>query len=226
TRITGQSARPHIGRPMANRRVYLLDANHQPVPLGVAGEIYIGGVGVARGYLNRPELTAERFLADPFPTAPNARMYKTGDMGRWHADGTIDYLGRNDEQVKIRGFRIEPGEVESAVQGCTGVREAVVVAQRTATATGDQRLVAYYTLSDEALTVEALKAQLTQRLPAHMVPSAYVQLGQIPLTPNGKVDRKALPAPDDSAFVRTRYEVPQGETEQMLAQLWQDLLGI
>ncbi|WP_263009660.1 non-ribosomal peptide synthetase, partial [Dickeya oryzae] len=224
TRITGQTARPHIGRPMANRRVYLLDANHQPVPLGVAGEIYIGGTGVACGYLNRPELTAERFLADPFSTAPNARMYKTGDMGRWHADGTIDYLGRNDEQVKIRGFRIEPGEVESAVQGCTGVREAVVVAQRTAT--GDQRLVAYYTLSDKALTVEALKAQLAQRLPAPMVPSAYVQLGQIPLTPNGKVDRKALPTPDDSAFVRHDYEAPKTAAEQAIATIWQDLLGI
>ncbi len=224
TRITGQTARPHIGRPMANRRVYLLDANRQPVPVGVTGEIYIGGTGVARGYLNRPDLTAERFLADPFSSAPNARMYKTGDVGRWHADGTIDYLGRNDEQVKIRGFRIEPGEVESAVQGCTGVREAVVVAQRTTT--GDQRLVAYYTLSDEALTVEALKAQLTQRLPASMVPAAYVQLGQIPLTPNGKVDRKALPAPDDSAFVRHDYEAPKTAAEQAIATIWQGLLGI
>ncbi|MBP2847780.1 AMP-binding protein, partial [Dickeya oryzae] len=181
TRITGQTARPHIGRPMANRRVYLLDAASQPVPLGVAGEIYIGGVGVARGYLNRPDLTAGRFLADPFATAPNARMYKTGDLGRWHADGTIDYLGRNDDQVKIRGFRIEPGEIAAVLTTCVGVTDAVV------TVSPDQQLLAYY-ISDETIsndteisddskvTTESLKAQLAQRLPAHMVPSAYVRL--------------------------------------------------
>ncbi|WP_153509097.1 non-ribosomal peptide synthetase, partial [Dickeya oryzae] len=215
---------PPIGYPIDNSRLYILDAHQQPVPLGIAGEIYIGGVGVARGYLNRPDLTAERFLADPFVTEPNARMYRTGDLGRWLADGGIEYLGRNDFQVKIRGFRIEPGEVESVLQDCTGVREAVVVAQRTAT--GDHRLVAYYTLSDEALTVEALKQELAQRLPGYMVPSAYVRLTQIPLTQNGKVDRKALPAPDDSAFVRTTYQAPQGETELALAAIWQRLLGI
>ncbi|WP_033581533.1 non-ribosomal peptide synthetase, partial [Dickeya zeae] len=231
TRITGQTTRPHIGRPMANRRVYLLDANHQPVPVGVTGEIYIGGVGVARGYLNRPDLTAERFLDDPFVTEPNARVYCTGDMGRWHADGTIDYLGRNDDQVKIRGFRIEPGEIAAVLTTCAGITDAVV------TVSPDQQLLAYY-ISDETIsndteisddskvTTEALKAQLAQRLPAHMVPSAYVRLTQIPLTPNGKVDRKALPAPDDSAFVRTAYEAPQGETELALAAIWQRLLGI
>ncbi|MBP2860035.1 AMP-binding protein, partial [Dickeya oryzae] len=152
-------------------------------PVGVTGEIYIGGVGVARGYLNRPDLTAERFLADPFSTAPNARMYKTGDVGRWHADGTIDYLGRNDEQVKIRGFRIEPGEIAAVLTTCAGVTDAVV------TVSPDQQLLAYYisddTISDDSeVTTEALKAQLAQRLPAHMVPSAYVRLDRIPLTPN------------------------------------------
>ncbi|MCA7015416.1 AMP-binding protein, partial [Dickeya dadantii] len=161
--ITGQSALPHIGRPMANRRVYLLDAYRQPVPVGVTGELYIGGTGVARCYLNQPALTAERFLNDPFSTEPNARMYRTGDLARWLADGGIEYLGRNDFQVKIRGFRIEPGEVESVLQDCAHVREAVVIAQRTAT--GDHRLVAYYTVSDEQLTVEALKQELAQRLP-------------------------------------------------------------
>ncbi|NPE50869.1 amino acid adenylation domain-containing protein, partial [Dickeya dadantii] len=215
---------PPIGYPIYNNRLYILDTHQQPVPLGIAGEIYIGGAGVARGYLNRPDLTAERFLTDPFSPETGARMYRTGDLGRWLADGSIEYLGRNDFQVKIRGFRIEPGEVESVLQDCAGVREAVVIAQHTAT--GDHRLVAYYTLSDEALTVEALKQALAQRLPVHMVPSAYVRLEQIPLTPNGKVDRKALPAPDDSAFVRTGYEAPQGETEQALAAIWQDLLGI
>ncbi|KGT96448.1 condensation domain-containing protein, partial [Dickeya fangzhongdai] len=150
--------------------------------------------------------------------------YRTGDLGCWQADGTIDYWGRNDFQVKIRGFRIEPGEVESALQACDGVDEAVVIAQRTDT--GDHRLVAYYTLSDESVSIEALKQQLTRRLPDFMVPSAYVPLAQIPLTRHGKVDRRAMPAPDDSAFVRTQYETPQTTTEQAIATIWQDLLGI
>ncbi|KGT96203.1 non-ribosomal peptide synthetase, partial [Dickeya fangzhongdai] len=215
---------PPIGYPVYNNRLYILDAHQQLVPQGVSGELYIAGAGVARGYLNQPALTAERFLDDPFSTEPGARMYRTGDLGRWLADGGIEYLGRNDFQVKIRGFRIEPGEVESVLQDCTSVREAVVIAQRTAT--GDHRLVAYYTVSNEALTVEALKQELAQRLPGYMVPSAYVPLDRIPLTQNGKVDRRALPAPDDSAFVRTDYEAPQGEAEQALAAIWQDLLGI
>ncbi|MEJ2075381.1 MAG: amino acid adenylation domain-containing protein [Reinekea sp.] len=210
---------PPIGYPVDNVRLYILDAHQQPVPQGVSGELYIAGVGVARGYLNQPELTAERFLNDPFSAEPNARMYRTGDLGRWLADGSIEYLGRNDFQVKIRGFRIEPGEVESVLQDCDGVREAVVLAQ-------DHRLVAYYTVSEDSLTVEALKTQLARRLPAHMVPSAYVALDQIPLTQNGKVNRKALPTPDDSAFARTEYQAPQGEIEQALASIWQDLLGI
>ncbi|KGT96179.1 non-ribosomal peptide synthetase, partial [Dickeya fangzhongdai] len=220
TLITGQTARPHIGRPMINRRVYLLDAYRQPVPVGVTGELYIGGTGVARGYLNQPVLTAERFLDDPFPTEPGARLYKTGDLGRWNADGTIDYLGRNDDQVKIRGFRVELGEIASALTACTGVTDAVV------TVSPEQQLLAYYTPSDSGVTADELKAQLAQRLPAHMVPSAYVPLARIPLTQNGKVDRNALPAPDDSAFVRTEFEAPQGEAEQALAAIWQDLLGI
>ncbi|QIZ46641.1 amino acid adenylation domain-containing protein [Dickeya zeae] len=223
-----------IGRPIANTRMYILDEHRQPVPVGVVGEIYIGGMGVARGYLNRPDLTAERFLDDPFAHEPGARMYRAGDLARWNADGTLDYLGRNDFQVKIRGFRIEPGEVESALQSCDGVSDAVVVAQRTDT--GDHRLVAYYTLSDTSVSdasiseasvsIEALKQQLAHRLPDFMVPSAYVPLAQIPLTRHGKVDRNALPAPDDSAFVRTTYEVPQTATEQAIATIWQDLLGI
>ncbi|WP_193747035.1 non-ribosomal peptide synthetase, partial [Dickeya sp. NCPPB 3274] len=220
TLITGQTARPHIGRPMANRRIYLLDADRQPVPVGVAGEIYIGGAGVARGYLNRPDLSAEHFLTDPFSTAPNARLYRTGDLGRWNADGTIDYLGRNDDQVKIRGFRIEPGEIAAALTACTGITDAVV------TISPAQQLLAYYTSDHSEVTTDELKAQLAQRLPGYMVPSAYVRLEQIPLTQNGKVDRKALPAPDDSAFVRNRHEAPQGETEQALAAIWQSLLGI
>ncbi|MCA7011681.1 amino acid adenylation domain-containing protein, partial [Dickeya dadantii] len=209
-----------IGYPKANNRMYILDADGQPVPVGTVGELYIGGVQVARGYLNRADLTAERFLDDPFSTDANARLYRTGDLSRWLADGTIEYLGRNDFQVKIRGFRVELGEIASALLACTGVADAVV------TVSADQQLVAYYTVSDKELTVEALKQRLAQRLPAQMMPAAYVVLDQIPLTPNGKVDRNALPAPDDSAFVRTDYEAPQGETEQRLAQIWQELLGI
>ncbi len=209
-----------IGYPKANNRIYILDAGGQPVPVGVVGELYIGGVQVARGYLNRPDLTAERFLADPFSTEPTARLYRTGDLSRWLADETIEYLGRNDFQVKIRGLRVEPGEIASALLACTGVADAVV------TIRSNQQLVAYYTVADEVLTVEGLKQQLAQRLPAHMIPAAYVMLAQIPLTPNGKVDRNALPAPDDNAFVRSDYEAPQGQTEQILAQVWQDLLGI
>ncbi|MCA7015402.1 AMP-binding protein, partial [Dickeya dadantii] len=157
--ITGQSAQPHIGRPMANRRVYLLDAYRQPVPVGVIGELYIGGTGVARGYLNQPALTAERFLNDPFSTEPNARMYRTGDLARWNSDGTIDYLGRNDFQVKIRGFRVELGEIASALTACAGVTDAVV------TVSPEQQLLAYYTPSDSDVTADELKAQLAQRLP-------------------------------------------------------------
>ncbi|MEE3650352.1 MULTISPECIES: non-ribosomal peptide synthetase [unclassified Brenneria] len=213
----------HIGRPIANTRTYILDAEGQPAPMGVSGELYIGGAQVARGYLNRADLTAERFLPDPFADEADARMYKTGDLGRWLADGAIEYLGRNDFQVKIRGFRIELGEIESALLACEGVSGAVV------TVSGEEkRLVAYYTADDatQATSIEGLKAQLGVRLPEYMVPAAYVRLERIPLTPNGKVDRKALPAPDEAAFIRQAYEAPQGADEQALAALWQSLLGL
>ncbi|MEE3650353.1 MULTISPECIES: non-ribosomal peptide synthetase [unclassified Brenneria] len=216
-----------IGRPIANTQVYLLDAQHSPVPVGVAGEIYIAGAGVTRGYLNRPQLTAERFLPDPFADEADARMYKTGDLGRRLADGAIEYLGRNDFQVKIRGFRIELGEIESALLACDGVREAVVAAVGAPSQTQDKRLVAYYVADGEHnLSVETLKTQLGARLPEYMVPAAYVRLERIPLTPNGKVNRKALPAPDEAAFARQIYQAPQGADEQALAALWQSLLGV
>ena len=215
-----------IGRPVANTQIYVLDERGQPVPIGVAGEIHIGGEGVARGYLNRPDLTAERFVEDPFATRKGARMYRTGDLGRWREDGTIEYLGRNDDQVKIRGFRIELGEIEARILELSAVREAVVLAREDIP--GDRRLVAYWTQADEGqvLEVESLREHLKAELPGYMVPSAFVRLDAMPLTPNGKVDRKALPAPDASALVAREYEAPQGQTEELLAGIWRELLGI
>ncbi|MCS4509890.1 non-ribosomal peptide synthetase [Xylophilus ampelinus] len=210
-----------IGVRLPHLRIYILDARMQPVPIGVQGELYIGGGGVARGYLNRPQLTAERFLDDPF--VPGARLYRSGDLGRWLSDGSIEYLGRNDQQVKIRGFRIEPGEIEARLAQVPGVREVVVLAREDAP--GDVRLVAYYTGAD-TLQADALRQHAAQGLPPYMVPAAYVALAALPLTPNGKLDRKALPAPEDQAFARSAYEAPQGPDEQALATLWAELLGI
>ncbi|HET7864785.1 MAG TPA: amino acid adenylation domain-containing protein, partial [Burkholderiaceae bacterium] len=210
-----------IGRPAPNTSVHILDALGQPAPIGVVGEIHIAGAGLARGYLNRPDLTAERFVPDPFGPA-GARMYRSGDLGRWRADGTVEFIGRNDHQVKIRGFRIELGEIEAALQACPGVREAVVLAHEDEP--GNKRLVAYLTGSQ--LQPEALRAALARSLPEYMVPAAYVLLEALPLTPNGKLDRKALPAPEGSAFGVARFEPPQGEIETTLAALWCELLGL
>jgi amino acid adenylation domain-containing protein len=214
-----------IGRPIANTRIYILDRRGEPVPAGVDGEIFIGGVGVARGYLNRPELTAERFVCDPFSTEPDARMYKTGDLGRWLADGNIEFRGRNDFQVKIRGFRIELGEIEAKLAECVGVREAVVIAREDVP--GDKRLVAYLVPEDgAALHTTELRTALSAQLPEYMLPTAFVALESLPLTANGKLDRKALPAPDAASFAAREYEAPEGETETILAAIWQDLLGV
>ncbi|WP_143707554.1 non-ribosomal peptide synthetase, partial [Xenorhabdus ehlersii] len=216
---------PPIGRPIANNRIYLLDGNGQPVPVGVTGEIYIAGAGIARGYLNRPELTAERFLVDPFSPNPDDRMYKTGDLGRWRPDGNIDYLGRNDFQVKLRGFRIELGEIETQLMQCHGVREAVVIAREDEP--GQKRLVAYLRPRAGAKLVPAeLRQQLARHLADYMLPTAFVMLETFPLTPNGKLNRQALPAPDDSAVVTRSYEAPVGDIETALAQIWQGLLGL
>jgi amino acid adenylation domain-containing protein len=219
-----------IGRPVANTKIYLLDKNKHPVPLGAVGELYIGGAGVARGYLNRPELTEERFLANPFSTDPNARMYKTGDLGRFRADGTIDYLGRNDFQVKIRGFRVELEEIEAALARCTGVREAVVLAREDHS--GDKRLVAYITANGATagsavpLDIETLRSQLSSLLPGYMVPAVYVLLEKLPFTPNGKVDRKALPLPNARAYATRAYESPVGEMETNIARAWMEALKL
>ncbi|HEX8317857.1 amino acid adenylation domain-containing protein, partial [Longimicrobium sp.] len=214
---------PAIGAPVGNVRVYVLDAAGEPVPVGVAGELFIGGAGVARGYLDRPAVTAERFVPDPFGGQPGARLYRTGDLGRWRADGTLEFLGRNDFQVKIRGFRVELGEIEARLLEHPSVREAVVAAREDAA--GDRRLVAYVVGSD-SVEVEALRSYLSERLPEHMVPAAYVHLLALPLTPNGKLDRKALPAPEGDAYARRGYEAPVGETEQALAEVWSELLGL
>jgi amino acid adenylation domain-containing protein len=211
-----------IGRPISNTRIYLLDEGLQPVPVGVAGEIYIGGAGVARGYLNRPELTAERFITSPFVAGD--RLYKTGDLGRYLADGNIEFLGRNDFQVKIRGYRIELGEIEARLLSYPGVREAVVLAREDAT--GDKRLVAYYSSAqDAAPRIDELREFLKQQLPEYMVPAAFVLLEKLPLTANGKLDRKALPEPDGESYATQAYEAPAGPVESVVAEIWAGLLG-
>jgi amino acid adenylation domain-containing protein len=212
-----------IGRPIANTQIYILDARGDPAPIGVVGELYIGGAGVARGYLNRPDLTSQRFVADPFSAEPGARMYKTGDLARWTADGVLEYLGRNDFQVKIRGFRIELGEIEARLAEYESVREPVVLAREDSS--GDKRLVAYY-VSDVNIAVEALRAHLLAKLPEYMVPAAFVCLDRMPLSQNGKVERKALPAPDSSAYVQGTFEAPAGPVEEKLARIWARLLGL
>lgn len=219
-----------IGRPIANLRIYLLDQHLRPVPLGVAGELYIAGTGVARGYLNRPDLTAERFLNDPFVTDSHARMYRTGDLARYLRNGDIEYLGRNDNQVKIRGFRIELGEIDAVLLQQPDISEAVVVARDDAQ--GDLRLVAYVVLNASAErhnTSESIaqwREHLAAQLPDYMVPAAFVRLDGLPLTANGKLDRKALPLPDDDAFFRNTYVAPESDVEILMAELWQELLGV
>ncbi|QVV82095.1 amino acid adenylation domain-containing protein, partial [Serratia marcescens] len=213
-----------IGRPIGNTRIYLLDEHGQPVPLGATGEIYIAGPGVALGYLNRAELTAERFLADPFN--PGERMYRTGDLARYLPDGNIDYLGRNDRQVKIRGFRIECGEIEARVAGHPAVREAVVDVLGEA---DNKRLVAWVVPEADAARqtlAVTLRQYLAGMLPEFMLPAAWVALDTLPLTPNGKLDRRALPEPQEDAYVREVYAEPEGELETLLAGIWRELLGI
>ncbi|GGG86308.1 hypothetical protein GCM10011585_32760 [Edaphobacter dinghuensis] len=223
TPITAADETPHIGRPIMNMRIYLLDSHSQLVPLGAAGEMYIGGAGVARGYLNRPELTTERFLVDPFSDEPGARMYKTGDLARYLPDGNLEFLGRNDQQVKIRGFRIELGEIEARLAEHPLATDAAVIVREDTP--DDKRLVAYYT-GDVSLTAEQLRSYLSALLPEYMVPAAFVHLEILPLTHNGKLDRKALPAPEGDAFANHAYEPPQGETEIVLAEVWKDLLHV
>lgn len=224
SRVTGEpnpTGAVDIGRPIANTQIYILDAHRQPVPIGVPGELWIGGEGVARGYWHRPDLTADKFTADPF--LPGNRMYRTGDLARYRPDGVIDFLGRVDHQVKLRGHRIELGEIESALMQHSSVRQAVVVL-RTDEA-DDPRLVAYLVPSDAEPRPDALREFLEQKLPDHMVPSVFVFLPQLPLTPNGKVDRKQLPAPASSrAKAATGFVAPTAGPEEAIAAIWKDIL--
>ena len=217
------SATVPIGRPIANTQAYVLDAGLEPLPLGVSGELCIGGAGVARGYVNRPEETGERFVDDPFAANPGARMYRTGDRARYLRDGTIEYLGRLDQQVKIRGFRVEPGEIEATLQRHPAVRQAAVVTQGEA---DDLRLVAYLVASPQPAGAE-LRSFLSQWLPEYMIPSLVVPMDGLPLTASGKIDRLALPDPALLELQREEEFVPpRNAVEEEIADIWQELLGL
>jgi non-ribosomal peptide synthetase component F/acyl carrier protein len=215
-----------IGRPVANTQIHIVDRNFQPLPVGVPGELLIGGDGLARGYLGRPDLTSEKFIPDPFSTKPGARVYRAGDLALWRRDGTLEVVGRMDHQVKLRGFRIELGEIEAALAECAGVEQAVVHCREDRP--GDKRLVAYVTLAsvtaNATLTADVMRAHLRKSLPDYMIPSAFLVLEAFPLTPNGKVDRKALPAPD-AAGAAAEGELPRTPEEQQMAALWGEVLG-
>ena len=215
-----------IGRPIANTRLYVLDSYGEPAPAGISGEIYVSGAGIARGYLERPDLTAQRFLKDPFAPDPEARMYRTGDLGRWLPHGNIEFVGRKDFQVKIRGFRVELGEIEARLSQYPDVDQAVVLAKEDQQ--GDKLLVAYYTSTSEARRVDpaALRAYLAGVLPEYMTPVAYVQLDRLPQTLTGKLDRGALPAPDDQAYLSDSGEEPRTATERKLASVWTSMLPV
>ncbi|HKV12758.1 MAG TPA: amino acid adenylation domain-containing protein [Thermoanaerobaculia bacterium] len=217
------SEEPRIGRPVSGSAAYVLDRDGQPAPLGVAGELYLAGAGLARGYLGRPELTAERFVPDPFGREPGGRLYRTGDLVRQRREGDLDFLGRIDHQVKIRGFRIELGEIEAALLAQPCVREAVVLVREDRP--GDRRLVAY--VAGDAVEPTLLRERLGERLPAYMVPALFVQLSALPLTPNGKVDRRSLPVPEgERPELRSGFLAPGTPAEQTLAAIWSQVLGV
>jgi amino acid adenylation domain-containing protein len=217
---------PPIGRPIGNTTVYLLDRNMEIVPVGVPGELFIGGACLARGYMNHPDLTAERFIPDPFGNEPGARLFRTGDMGRYLPDGDIDYLGRADDQIKLRGLRIEPGEIEAAIRAHTEVDMAVVLAK--AVGRGSRRLIAYVVPNRGAQIAACdLRAFLKESLPDFMIPSAFVLLDSFPLTVGGKVDRSALPDPDMSRpDLDQNFEMPRSDVERTVAGIWQQVLEV
>jgi amino acid adenylation domain-containing protein len=225
TRADVRSSGSTIGRPIPDVRVYLLDAALQPVPIGVSGEMYVGGAGVARGYWQREELSKERFIANPFSADPAARLYKSGDLARYLPDGNLEYLGRIDTQVKIRGFRIELGEIEAVLSKCPEIVQSTVLVREDLP--GDRTIVAYVVARD-AVTFDRqqIRQFLRLKLPDYMVPSAFVVLAELPLTPNGKIDRRALPAPDRQRNERTIFVPPRNPLEQQLVQIWSHLLKI
>jgi acyl-coenzyme A synthetase/AMP-(fatty) acid ligase/acyl carrier protein len=214
-----------IGYPVANTQIYVLDQNLSPVPVGVSGELYIGGVQVARGYLNRPDLTAERFIPDPYGKEPGAKLYKSGDLARYRADGAIEYLGRIDFQVKIRGLRIELGEIEATIDGFDEVSRSVVSVWEASS--GDKRLIAYYSAkAGRTVDVDRLRHYLENKLPPYMVPQHFIPMETIPLTQSGKADRKALPKLEFSKADARDYKEPAAGAEAVVANIWRELLGV
>jgi acyl-coenzyme A synthetase/AMP-(fatty) acid ligase/acyl carrier protein len=215
---------PPIGRPISNTELFLLDGHLNPVPIGVPGELYIGGESLARGYLNRPELTAEKFIPHLFAGKPGERLYKTGDKARYLSDGNIEFLGRNDDQVKVRGYRIELGEIEVALRAHPQVNQTVVLAREDSF--GDKRLVAYV-VGGNSVKVHDLRGFLKSKLPDYMVPSSFVVLDTLPLTPNRKIDRRALPAPNqDRPELENAFVAPRTRTEELIAAVWTETLKI
>jgi acyl-coenzyme A synthetase/AMP-(fatty) acid ligase/acyl carrier protein len=221
-----ESATVPIGKPIANTVVYILDGNLKPVPIGVPGEICIGGAGVAAGYLNQPQQTAERFIPNPYSPQISENLYRTGDLARFLHDGNIEFLGRIDHQLKIRGFRVEPAEIESVLRKHPGVQQGLVMAREDQP--GDKRLVAYVVPAlGAAPTSEALRHFLAAQLPDYMIPSAFVMLDSLPLTPNGKIDRRALPAPEQARLSGDREVVAaRNPIEEKLIAIWSDVLGV
>jgi len=224
TEDNGQEKYSPVGKPIANTQMYVLDGRMEPTPVGVSGELYVGGAGLARGYLGRPDLTAERFVPNAFKGA-GERLYRTGDLGRWREDGTLEFLGRADEQVKIRGYRIELGEIEAALRAIPGVSAAAVMAREEQA--GQKRLVAYVVGREGVAAPSAaqLRVELQKRLPDYMLPSAYVELEKLPLTPNGKLDRRALPAPG-GVRAEQGYVAPRNAVEELLCGIWARVLGL
>jgi amino acid adenylation domain-containing protein len=224
---------PPIGKPISNFQLYVLDKHGEPLPIGVPGELYIGGVGLAVAYHNRTDLTAEKFVPNPFVSdtdgpsdahRPSSRLYRSGDLVKFLPDGNIQFLGRIDHQVKVRGFRIELGEIEAALNAHPGVTDGVVIVREDRP--GDKMLVAYYTAGEEVPSPGELRAFMRQRLPEYMIPNAFVHLEAMPLTPSNKIDRKALPAPDQTRAVEVEYVPPATETEIALAEIVAELLNL
>ncbi len=214
---------PPIGKPIDNCRLYILDNSEEPVPIGITGELYIGGVPVANGYLNQPELTAKKFITDKFSKQVGAKLYRTGDLARWMPDGNIEYLGRIDDQVKIRGYRIEPGEIEGVLQECDLVRQGVVLAREDSN--GNKRLIGYV-VPEREFNKEALKSYLESKLPNYMIPVLWVPIEKFPVTSNGKIDRKALPDPDTDELATDQYVAPGNDLEKKLIKIWRDVLDV